>query len=427
MPKDAVFWHTLRPTERVPILDEDLRVDAVVVGGGVAGLSAAETLREGGLSVILLEREFCGAGASGKSSGFITPDSELELGQLVRRFGPEKAKKLWEFAISGVEHIRQNIKRFQVDCDYQEQDSLFTANTVKGFADIVEEYEARARLGYASAVYKKEEIGAVLGSAHYDGAVRYPDTFGIVSYLYCRAMCRALIEMGVRVYEGTPVTYITGSDVGTPRARVSAGAVVIAGDRFTPELGKLRKTIYHAQTFLMVSSPLSDADVRLIFPEKPLMVWDTDLIYQYYRLIGGNRLLLGGGSVLYTYLKNEKHNTRGIARKLMDYFSRKFPQIEVQWEYIWPGLIGITKDLLPIAGQDGAMPNIYYAGASAGLPWSAAGGRYVAEKIIDKRSDYDEFFSPRRRFIVPDPVQSLIGAKAAFGLANLWSKYYQKG
>jgi glycine/D-amino acid oxidase-like deaminating enzyme len=58
------------------------------VGGGIAGLSAAQWLSEmaSTLSVCLLEAETCGAGASGRSSGFITPDSELELKDLVRRF-----------------------------------------------------------------------------------------------------------------------------------------------------------------------------------------------------------------------------------------------------------------------------------------------------------------------------------------------------
>jgi gamma-glutamylputrescine oxidase len=110
----------------------------------------------------------------------------------------------------------------------------------------------------------------------------------------------------------------------------------------------------------------------------------------------------------------------------VSFFARKFPQVSVRWEYIWPGLIGITKDLLPIAGQDERMANVYYAGAAAGLPWSAAAGRYIAEKIVGRRSDYDLFFSPRRSFFVSDSTQTLIGTKAAFGLSNLWSKYYEK-
>ncbi len=424
IPQHKVFWYTLKPLEKIPPLMDDIMVDVAVIGGGMTGLSAVQRLREAGLSVALLEKEFCGAGASGKSSGFINPDSEFELGQFIRRFGPEKAKQLWEFGISGVELIRKNIRDFRIECDYQIQDSLFVANTTRAFADVEEGYEARRELGYASTLYQKDDVARVLGSAGYTGAVRYPSSFGIISYLYCRAMGALLRDKGVRIYEDTEVTEITSENVFTPRGKVRAGAVILATDRFTPELGKLSKTIYHAQTFLSISAPLSDTEAHAIFPQQPLMVWDSDLIYQYYRLIGGNRMLLGGGNMFSTYAKREALDIRGIARKLASYFEKKFPQVSIRWEYLWPGLIGITKDLLPVAGQDEKMPHVYYAGAGAGLPWSAACGRYIAEKIIAGRNDFDVFFSPSRRFFVPDSVQTVIGTKAAFGISNFRTEHY---
>ena len=73
---------------------------------------------------MVIEKDFCGSGASGKTSGFITPDSEIELSSLLDTYGPEKAKHIWEFVISGVESIRKNIERHGISCDYQKQDSL---------------------------------------------------------------------------------------------------------------------------------------------------------------------------------------------------------------------------------------------------------------------------------------------------------------
>ena len=56
----------------------------------MAGLTCAQFLREGGLSVALLEKGFCGAGASGKSSGFVAPASELELSEVIASFGVDR-------------------------------------------------------------------------------------------------------------------------------------------------------------------------------------------------------------------------------------------------------------------------------------------------------------------------------------------------
>jgi gamma-glutamylputrescine oxidase len=104
--------------------------DVVVVGGGMTGLMCARTLRARGQRVCLLEAETCGAGASGRSSGLITPDSELELRDLLRQFGPEEARKLWAFALGGVEEIRRAILKDRIDCDMQLQVGLFVGASV---------------------------------------------------------------------------------------------------------------------------------------------------------------------------------------------------------------------------------------------------------------------------------------------------------
>ena len=81
-------------TPYCPSLDRDLRCDCVVVGGGFAGLHAALRLVNAGKSVILLEKTICGGGSSGKSGGFLTPESEKDIGQLIKTYGEKKARIL---------------------------------------------------------------------------------------------------------------------------------------------------------------------------------------------------------------------------------------------------------------------------------------------------------------------------------------------
>ncbi len=96
-PLDQVLWYIDRPLCKPA--QKSLNVDIVIVGGGIAGLSAAQSFHEKGLSVALIEKNYCGAGASGRSSGFITPDSEFSLHNLLEFYGPEQGKNLWEFAV----------------------------------------------------------------------------------------------------------------------------------------------------------------------------------------------------------------------------------------------------------------------------------------------------------------------------------------
>jgi gamma-glutamylputrescine oxidase len=130
--------------------------------------------------------------------------------------------------------------------------------------------------------------------------------------------------------------------------------VILCVDRFLPEFDLLSNEVYHIQTFLAVSASLTDRQVSAIFPESPLMVWDSDLIYQYFRLTGDNRLLLGASSPRYTYGNEHRGVVPRILGKMRAMVRRKFPHTPLDLEYFWPGMIGVSKDLLPLAGRDPA-------------------------------------------------------------------------
>ncbi len=422
LPQDQVFWQLsqIHPKQ----LREDIRADVVIIGGGMAGLSAAHSFADKGYSVVLLEKAYCGGGASGKSSGFITPDSEIPLRGFIKHFGPAKAKELWEFVISGVELIRTNIKQFGLPCEYQEQNTLVVANSSRTIGEIQRENEAREMLGYTSTFYDKQQLTSWLNSTGYFAGVRYPNSFGINAYRYCQAMKDVLQKKAnVQLYEETPALAFDAQGVTTAHCRVHADAVIVCADRFIPDLGALTDSIYHAQTFLMMSAELTANTIRALFPQENLMVWDTDLVYTYYRL-HGRRLLLGGGSLRTMYASQAIHDSSTLYTKLTGYFKEKFPQLKISFEYFWPGLIGLSKDFMPIAGRDERFKNIYYIAATAGLPWAAALGRYSAEVIIDNKNEYDSFFSPYRKFTIGHSLQSVLGIKLSFAIANSISKLF---
>jgi len=390
----------------------------VVVGGGVAGLACAQALHEQGRKVVLLEKEECGVGASGRSSGFVTPDSEMELSSLVHHGGMERAKRLWEFVVSGVEDIRGNIQRHNIECDYQVQDSLFLANSPEGASRVIDEHDARIRLGYDSALYDAKTIRSILGSAECCGGVRYPGTFSINAYRYCQGMRDVLRDSGVVIHEHSCVTEIDDGRVVANGFTIRADAVLLCVDHVLPQFALLPNEVYHIQTFLAVSAPLTDAQMSTIFPESPLMVWDSDLIYQYFRLTGDDRLLLGASSLRYTYDRERASVVPRILDKMSAFARRKFPHTPIDLEYFWPGLIGVSKDLLPLAGQDAARPTISFVSGATGLAWAAALGRYLAEKLGSNRSDYDVEFDPKRHFAIDGTLQRFIGTPTAFALSH---------
>ena len=62
---------------------------------------------------------------------------------------------------------------------------------------------------------------------------------------------------------------------------------------------------------------------------------------------------------------------------------------------------------------------IYYIAASTGLAIAAMLGSYSASHLLDKDNTLADYFSPYRKFILPDIIQKCIGKKATFALSNV--------
>ncbi|HXV75082.1 MAG TPA: FAD-binding oxidoreductase, partial [Candidatus Polarisedimenticolaceae bacterium] len=92
------------PANPRPALREEVRADVVVIGAGYTGLSTALSLAAAGADVVVLERDFAGAGASGRNAGHLTPTIGKDLPTLLKLFGRERAARLVRFADDAVAH-----------------------------------------------------------------------------------------------------------------------------------------------------------------------------------------------------------------------------------------------------------------------------------------------------------------------------------
>ena len=108
---------------------------------------------------------------------------------------------------------------------------------------------------------------------------------------------------------------------------------------------------------------------------------------------------------------------------MQNYIKKKFPMIDVEMEYLWPGMLGVSKDLLPIVGPDENSESIFYVGAATGLPWASALGQYAADRVLNGRNEFDEDFSPHRKFVIGHRLQSLIHTPATYALSHGIAKY----
>jgi len=100
-----------------PSLDGDAEADVCIVGAGLAGLSAAIELADRGYSVIVLEAETVGWGASGRNGGQIIAGLACDQTVIEKSLGFDAARQAWDITIEALDLIRDRVKRFNIDCD----------------------------------------------------------------------------------------------------------------------------------------------------------------------------------------------------------------------------------------------------------------------------------------------------------------------
>ncbi len=428
------WWTTTLLTKKFqycPPLDRAITCDVLIVGGGMSGISAATEFLGKGLSVVLIEKNIVGGSSTGRSAGFLTPDSELELHQLVRRFGTDVARSIWEIPCRGVEDIVGKVRTYDIECGLVEQDSLFLGIGKSGKEAVVSEEACRRQVGFSDQrVYDESGLKAILGAEQYTGGIRYTGTYGINPLLYVQGMKDICIDGGVQVFESTAMERIDGHTVHTHGGSVTAEHIIIAVDKLDTSISPLANEIFHAQTFLSVTEPLTDRECRYLFPGgEQMQCWDSRLVYSYFRLTGDNRLLLGGGSAITTFLRNA-YNNPTVIRAVINRFRRHFPLLkDLSFIQFWPGLIDTTRDLLPLVIRQPGQEHLHFILGVVGLPWAAFAGSFAGRHVLGQaQQDYEKYvpyLSSKRHFALPAGLVKIVGKPIVFSLSNSWSKFRQ--
>jgi len=428
------WWFTTLLTNRhkyCPPLRADIKCDVAIIGGGFAGVCAAAQFLNRGLKVVLLDKNIIGGSSSGRSAGFLTPDSELELHQLVRRYGPKAAAEIWDAPCRAIKALVSNIEKYNIECGLLKQDSLFLGLGKGGYEAARSEKESREEVGFTDQkLYDAEQLKSILGSVNYTAGIRYGGTYGINPLLCLQGFKDVLIDDGVQVFESTEMERLEDHTVYTHAGSVTADHIIVAVDKLEPHISPLSADCFHAQTFLSVTEPLTDREYDILFPSgEQMQCWDSKLVYTYFRLTKDRRLLLGGGSALTTFLKDAYNNPGIIKRVIADFYSH-FPDLKsLSFMQFWPGQIDTTRDLLPTIVRPKDQPHMRYIFGCVGIPWAAFTGSFAARNVLgDADADYQKYFnyfSSERYFWLPSSLGKIIGKPMLFSLSNSWAKFRQ--
>jgi glycine/D-amino acid oxidase-like deaminating enzyme len=219
-----------------PTLDGGQSADICVVGGGFTGVATALTLAERGYSVALVEANRIGWGASGRNGGHLI-NGINGLERVRNKHGNGIADMLWDLRWRGNDIIYERVEKYGIDCDLK-SGFVEVALKPRQMADL-EEYAAtreRRKFPFKYELWDRDRTRAMLGTDAYIGGFACYRDGHLHPLNLCVGEARAAHELGVKLFEQSPVTGIEHG--ARPRVKAATGhveadAVVLAGNAYS--------------------------------------------------------------------------------------------------------------------------------------------------------------------------------------------------
>jgi glycine/D-amino acid oxidase-like deaminating enzyme len=355
---ERCLWTETSPLPRFPASPLPDRTDVAIIGGGYTGLSAARTLARQGLDVTVLEQHQLGWGASSRNGGFVLPGFKPELDELARRLGPERAREMFRLSLDAIRFLADLIAQEHIECDFTRCGAVTLAAKPSHLPALVESARLlRAELGYETEVIPRDELGRVIGSTRYHGALLDPAGCSLQPAKYVAGLALAAGRAGARLVENARVTNLRRTGQGfviqTGQGTVQAREVLAATDGYTPAaLPGLRRRVIPIGSYIIATAPMAPALAQRLIPGCRVMS-DTKNLLFYFRLSPDGRMVFGGRASF------TPASARRSAAILAAGMREVFPELAGnRVEYSWSGKVGYPVDHLPHAGR---MDQIYYA------------------------------------------------------------------
>ena len=393
---DSWYAATAPGREPRPALAGRETADVCVVGAGFTGVSAALHLAERGYSVVVLEAERVGWGASGRNGGQVGSGMRESMDELERTLGRSRAEAAWALCEEAKAMIADRIARHRIECDWRPGNLLAaTRDRHLGWIEAETEF-CRRRFGYRGyRMLSRAEIREEVASDGYAGGRM--DTGGghLHPLRFVLGMAAAAEGAGARIFEGSRVERVRWgrpAEAATERGVVEADHVVLAGNahlgRLEPGIESRIMPIVNHQ---LATEPLGKRRARSLI-RSGACVHSTRFVVDYYRCTPDHRLLFGGGE---SYSDRPLDDPKAFVRR---YMLRVFPQLaDVGIDHAWSGRLAITRSRLPHVGR--IAPNGFFAHGFSGhgVALAQIAGKLIAEAAAGTAERFDVLAGLRHR------------------------------
>lgn len=386
------------------------RVDAAVLGAGFTGLAAARRLAElaPGRRIALVEARRAGAGASGRSSGFV-----VALAHFIARMRPAHGERFVRLSRRGIAALGRQVRTHRLACGWNDHGWIHAAAGDAGEATLEELIAWLDRRHEPYRRLDREALEAITGTSFYRAGVRLPGSVLVQPAALARGLAAGL-PPDVELFEESPVVEI---EPGTPvRVRAAGGGelvadrVLLALNGTAHALGLLRDRIFPLWTFGSLSRPLSKAEIARVGGDGEWGLLAQDPLGSSLRRTADDRLLIRNTVAFSRSLACPRSARERARREHRRALAVRWPALaDLPLAYTWGGAMGISRNGAHFFGR--IAPGTWAAGGynAAGIALGTVCGELLAEAAlgVDSPDLADLEALPQASWLPPDPLVGL--------------------
>lgn len=379
--RDTVHLPAFKP------LETDIETEAVIVGGGITGITAAYLLASEGMKVVLIEAAQLASGTSGYTTAKITSQHGLIYDELMAHFGEEKAGLYYRANHEALDWIGQLIQKHEVHACYEIQPAIVYASTDKEAELIEKEKAAYDKLGIPGSLVYSLDLPLAIKNA-----LLMPDQAQFHPLMYLHFMVSELVRMGVPIYENTLATTIeTGQ---SPVVLTKQGYRIHARDVLICSHFPFYDNRFYFTRMVAERSYLLACETDSTVPEGMyLSAGDPKRSFRSLSLSGKNMALVGGEN--HKTGRGESTETHfqrlaGFANAVLGE-NRRISQ--------WSAQDYTTLDKVPYIGKVSASQSHIHIAAGYrkwGMTTGTLAAKLLTDQILERENPYSELYNPSR-------------------------------
>ena len=363
------IWEKTAQLPTFEPLRRDIRADALVIGGGLAGLLCAHELTQAGLRCVVAEAgRICG-GVTKNTTAKLTTQHGLVFHKLLKRFGAERARACLDANAAALDRIRALCQ--DIPCDFEEKPNY--VYSLDNPRLLERELAALDRLGRPAALAKNLPLPfSVAGAVRFDRQAQFhPLKFA------------AAIAEKLPIFEHTRVLEVETGRAVTEHGAIKAEHIVVATHfPFLNKFGAYWLKLYQSRSYVLALKGGPELDGIYVDAS------GKGLSFRNY----GDLLLLGGEGRRTGKKSGGWQALEGLAR-------RWYPEARVVSR--WAAQDCMTLDGLPYIGRFSRRRPFWYVATGFGkwgMSMSMASAGIISALILEKKSPVAYAFSPQREF-----------------------------